>query len=122
MPKTDAAQVIRAFLDALEERDFTRVRSCLADHGFSYLSPLSEFSDANTFIADFSRLGAILEGLDRRHVFVDGPEACAIVTVKVRMSELRSVPFALWATVADGRIVRMQAFYDGREYDALFRE
>jgi hypothetical protein len=36
------------------------------------------------------------------------------------MSVLRSIPIVLWATTAGGRIARMQAFYDGREYDALF--
>jgi hypothetical protein len=120
MPETDAARVMHVFLDALAERDFVRARSCLSDCEFNYISPLSAFSDADAFITDFSRLGAILERLETRHIFVDGPEICAIITITVRMSVLRTIPLALWVTTAGGRIARMQAFYDGREYDALF--
>lgn len=120
MPGSDAARIMRDYLDAFAERDFARARRCLSDSQFCYVSPLSTFNSADTFITDISRLGAILERMDILRIFAEGPELCAILTITVRMSEPRTIPIALWATVVDGRIVRMQAFFDGRDYDSLF--
>ncbi len=36
--------------------------------------------------------------------------------------QLRSIPIVLWATIVDGRITWMKAYFDGREYDALFEK
>ncbi|MCC6302083.1 MAG: nuclear transport factor 2 family protein [Gammaproteobacteria bacterium] len=115
-----ASGVMREFLDALAGRDFPRARACLSDHRFVYSSPLSVFDDPDAFIADISRLGSILEKLETRHALASDAEVCAIVNFKVRMAELSSIDVVLWASVEDGRIVSMEAFFDGRKYDALF--
>lgn len=120
MSQADACSIMREFLDALAGRDFPRVRACLSDRRFVYSSPLSVFDDPDAFIADISRLGCILEKLETRRSFADGAEVCVIVNFKVRMAELSSIGVALWASVEDGRIVSLEAFFDGRKYDALF--
>ncbi|MGE0372037.1 MAG: nuclear transport factor 2 family protein [Gammaproteobacteria bacterium] len=120
MDQADASLVMLRFLDALVERDFSRARACLSDNGFVYSSPLSVFNDPDAFITDISRLGAILEKLETRRLFADGAEVCVIVNFKVRMAELSSIDVALWASVERDRITSMDAFFDGRKYDALF--
>ncbi len=120
MSQADASSILREFLDALAGRDFSRARACLSDHGFVYSSPLSVFSDPDAFIVDISRLGCILEKLETRRLFADGAEVCVIVNFEVRMAELSSIDVALWASIEDGRIITMKAFFDGRKYDALF--
>ena len=95
-------------------------RACLSERGFIYSSPLSVFNDPDAFIDDISRLGCILEKLQIRRTFADGAEACVMMNIKVRMAELSSIDVAIWASVQGGRIVAMEAFFDGRKYDDLF--
>ncbi|MBK9130048.1 MAG: nuclear transport factor 2 family protein [Gammaproteobacteria bacterium] len=120
MSQADASSILREFLDAQAGRDFTRARACLSERGFIYSSPLSVFNDPDAFIDDISRLGCILEKLQIRRTFADGAEACVMMNIKVRMAELSSIDVAMWASVQGGRIVSMEAFFDGRKYDALF--
>jgi len=110
------AQVVDAYFDAMADRDFDRLRTCLADTGFTHRSPLAAIRDADTYAAYVSRVGPVLEGLDRRRTFVDGDEVCAILDYRMRLSELMVVPVAIWFRVAGGRIRSIETFFDATEY------
>ena len=112
--------VVSAYLDAYAARDFGQARRYLSDHSFTYRGPLSTFTSADAFIADVSRIGAILERIERRKTFVDGNDVCSILTYKVRMDRLMVAPVVQLATVVDGKIVAMEAFFDASEYQRLF--
>ena len=51
MVESDAESIVTAYLDALEGRDFERLRSYLSDTGFSYRSPVSA-ADIERLIGD----------------------------------------------------------------------
>ncbi len=110
------AEVVDAYFDAMAARDFDRLRTCLADSGFSHRSPIAAIRDADTYAAYISRVGPVLEGLDRRRTFVDGDEVCAILDYRMRLSELMVVPVVIWFRVADGRICSIETFFDASEY------
>ena len=115
-PNATPAEVVDAYFAALAARDFDALRGCLTDGSFAHRSPIASIEDADTFAAYMSRVGPVLEGLERRRTFVDGDEVCAIVDYRVRISELMRAPVVSWFKVARGRIVAIETFFDATEY------
>lgn len=117
LPQTATpAEVVDAYFAAFAARDFDALRDCLSDGPFSHRSPIAAIDDADTFAAYMSRIGPVLEGLDRRRTFVDGDEVCAIVDYRIRISELMHASVVTWFRVAGGRIVAIETFFDATEY------
>lgn len=115
--------VFDAYLDAFAARDFDAVRATLADEGFVYRSPVTTHTDVDVFVADIvTRIGQILDGIDRRRIFVDGDEVCAILNFRIRINVVTDTPVVLWAKVERGRIVSLEAFFDATEYTQMFPE
>lgn len=120
MGESDAERIVAVYLDALEDRDFERLRSYLSDTGFSYRSPVSVADDADVFIIIISRIGPILESIERVRTFVDGNDVCNILKFRTTMESLKEVPVVQLTTVADGKIVAMEVFFDASEYNKMF--
>lgn len=120
MGESEAEKTVAAYLDALEDRDFERLRSYLSDSGFSYRSPVSEADDADTCIIIISRVGPILEGIERVRTFVDGNDVCSILKFHTTMEAIREIPVVQLTTVAAGKIVSMEVFFDASAYNRMF--
>jgi hypothetical protein len=120
MAESDAESIVTAYLDALEDRDFERLRTYLSDTGFSYRSPVSVADEADAFILIISRIGPILEGIERVRTFIDGNDVCSILKFRTTMEPLKEVPVVQLTTVADGKIVAMEVFFDASEYNKMF--
>ena len=116
-----AVEVVTAYLDAIATGDFARARACLADKDFSNRSPISTFDDADAFIADISRVGAILERMQLRKVFVDRDEVCVILNYVTHMQQRQVTPVVHWLRIADGKIAAIETFFDARVYEDLFQ-
>ena len=112
-------EVVNAFLDAFEARDFGRVRSFLSDHDFSYQSPIESFSNADDYIVTISRVGPILEKIERCKTFVDGNDVCSILKIHTTMDTLDATPVVELITVVDGKITLMEAIFDATEYNKM---
>jgi hypothetical protein len=110
------------YLDALESHDYERARGFLADEGFSYESPISSFSSADDFMQHMSLLGGIVQKIERLKVFVDGRDVCHILVFVTQLSDKASTKVVQWARVEDGRIRRIQSFYDTHWYREMFSE
>jgi limonene-1,2-epoxide hydrolase len=121
MPMTTQSpeKVVNAFLDAFEVRDFEQVRSLLSNDAFSYQSPIESFSNADDYIVTISRVGPILEGIERCKTFVDGNDVCCILKVRTTMDTLDATPVVELITVVDGKITSMQAIFDATEYNKM---
>lgn len=122
MAPTTPEAVFNAYLDAFAARDFERVRATLADGPFVYRSPVTTHTSADVFVLDISRVGQILDGIDCRRIFVDGDEVCAILDFRIRINVVTLTPVVLWAKIAGGRIVSLEAFFDATEYSQMFPE
>lgn len=118
--KYQAAEIVRAYFDAIANRDFQRVRSLLADNDFSTRSPISTFDNADAYVADISRIGPILENIEQRKIFVDGDDVCAILDYVTRMDRRLVSPVAHWFHLANGKIVSIESFFDARGYAEMF--
>ncbi len=114
--------IVTAFIDAIEARDFERARGYLSDTQFTYRSPISRVDDADTFITVISRIGPILERIDRRRTFIDGNDVCTILNFRTTMEAIKEVPVVQLATVVAGKIVSLEAFFDASEYNKMFAE
>lgn len=119
MSRQSPAATVAAFIDAIEARDFERARDYLSDTQFSYRSPVSMTDDADTFIALVSRIGPILERIERRRTFVDGGDVCSILHYRTTMESLKDVAVVQLATVAEGKIVSLEVFFDASEYNKM---
>ncbi len=120
MNETHPRDIVQAYLDAIEARDFARARTCLHDTTFSYLSPIAEFDDADTFIHDILRVGPILEGIERRHTFAEGNLVCSVLDFKTRMAQVETNTVVQLSTVSEGRISVIEAIFDASEYLKMF--
>jgi len=118
-PATPVA-VVNAYLDAFEDRDFERARQYLSDTDFHYHSPVSDADNADAFTINISRLGPILERIERRKVFTQGTEVCVIMHLITTMEHLKDVPVVQLTKVVDGRITDMEVFFDASEYNKMF--
>ncbi|MFL6712015.1 MAG: nuclear transport factor 2 family protein [Sulfurifustis sp.] len=118
--KNQAADIVHAYLDAIAARDFQRARSFLSDHDFSTRSPISTFDSADAYVADISRIGPILENIERRKIFVDGEDVCAILDYVTRMDQRQVSPVAHWFHLARGKITSIESFFDARGYAEMF--
>lgn len=122
MKNSSPEAVFDEYLDAFAARDFERMRATLSDDEFYYRSPVNNHTSADVFVLDISRVGQILDGIERRRIFVDGDEICAILTFKIRINVVTLYPVVLWAKIRAGRIVSLESFFDATEYTQMFPE
>ncbi|MCG5515872.1 MULTISPECIES: hypothetical protein [unclassified Ectothiorhodospira] len=117
-PQTLAWQYLRA----IEVHDYDAARSLLSDHGFFYKSPISQFSDADAFVGHMSLSGSILQRIEVRRTFVDGPDVCQFLVFHVQLSEKMAVDLVQWVhvDVGAGCIDRIEALFDAHPYRSLF--
>ncbi len=113
-------EVVNGYLDAFEARDFELARQYLSDTQFSYRSPVDTASNADAFIINSSRVGPILERIERCKTFVKDNEVCSILHLKTTMEYMKDVPMVQLATVVDGKITALELFFDASEYNKMF--
>ena len=118
-PETPA-EVVSAYLDAFEDRDFERARQYLSDTDFHYLSPVTRVNNADDFTIIISRIGPILERLERRRIFTKDDEVCVIMHIITAMEGMKDIPLVQLAKVVDGKITDMEVFFDASEYNKMF--
>lgn len=122
MDRLDPKQIVQAYLDAIAERDFERARRLLADECFSQRSPIASYDSADAYVADITRVGAILERIERRRMFVDGEDVCVVVNYVTRMDRRQVTPVVHWMRVEQGRISSIESFFDARGYDEMYAD
>lgn len=123
MIESTTEAVFSAFLDAFAARDFDGVRATLSDVKFNYRGPVDAHTSPDFFVVDIvGRIGQILDGIDRRHIFIDGNDACGILDFRIRINIVDITRVVLWAKVEQGKIVSLEAFFDATEYSEMFPE
>jgi hypothetical protein len=112
--------LVESYLAARAAHDHDAARRLLADEGFFFRSPVANFDSADALNEWASLSGGIVTGMDVRRVFVDGDEVCHILTYHYQLSDKDSIELVHWARVAEGRILRIEVFFDALRYRALF--
>jgi hypothetical protein len=113
-------EIVDAYLDAIASHDYEGARRYLADAGFTYESPIARFDSADAFM-EYSALNmGILQGVERVKTFVDGPDVCNFLVMRIQISDKQRVKLVNWSHVEQGRIRRMEVLFDARIYQVLF--
>jgi ketosteroid isomerase-like protein len=108
---TDAAAVAATYFDAWRARDFTRLRSVLADD-VDFAGPLARVKGADDCLRGLRGMAQIMTGLDVRKVFRDGPDVLSWFDLATSVAE--TVPVANWMHVQDGKITQIRVAFDAR--------
>lgn len=120
MAQAAPREIVEGYLRALSERDFERARGYLSSERFATRSPIAAFDDADRYVADVSRVGPILERIERRKLFADGGHVCAVVDFVTRMDRRYVSPVVYVMQVEDGKIVSIESFFDASGYAEMF--
>jgi len=112
-------EVVNALIDAFEARDFERARVFLSDETFFYQSPIESFTNADDFITSISRVGPILERIERCKTFVNGNDVCSVLKIHTTMDTQNAALVVQVTTVTDGKITAMEAVFDATEYNKM---
>lgn len=107
--------IVRRYFDELFSGRFrpSAAREWLADE-FTFHDPLMKADSADDYVA---KLRAVADELDLRgellQVVGEGEEICAIVSFE---GPAGPMPYAHWFTLREGKIARLQVFYDPRPF------
>jgi hypothetical protein len=110
----DTRQIVERYYAAWGNKDLPTVRSLLHDD-LSFHGPIDTFDNADDYLASIKQLFAIVQGVQTRKVFVDGPDACTIYDL-VTATPAGTAPVAEWITVKGDKIGTIRVFFDARPF------
>ena len=113
-------EIVTEFLDAVEQGNSQRAGRMLSSDQFSYRGPIDHFDNVEAFLDDLAKLSTILKRIERRRLFSDGNEVCAIVTYVTTIEEVANTRAAHWLKIENGLIVSIEGFLDARAYARMF--
>jgi hypothetical protein len=105
------SDIANVYFEAWQARDFTRLRSVLADD-VTFDGPLGRASNADECIAGLERMSQIITGIEIRKTFVDGPDV--LTWLDLHTTQAGSLPAVNWRHVEDGKIRWIRVTFDPR--------
>src|SRR5260370_16654077 len=100
---TDAAAAAATYFDAWKARDFTLLRSVLADD-VDFAGPLGRVKGRDDCLRGLQGMAQIMTGLDGRKVFRDGPDVLTWYDLATTFAD--TAPLPNWMHVEDAKIPR----------------
>ncbi len=101
-----------AYFSAWKARDFTTLRSILADE-VTFDGPLASLRGAPDVAVGLERLAGITSDIVIRKRFIDGPDVLTWFDLHTAIAPPAAV--ANWSHVEDGKITRIAVTFDPRE-------
>jgi len=101
--------VVLAYLDAFSKKDFARLDALVAPD-LTFVGPARSFTGARELRAALQRISAVHVRNDVKRVFSDGDEVCVIYDLVT--DAIGPVHTIEWIKVVDGRIARINLYYD----------
>jgi len=108
---TSAEAAAATYFDAWRARDFTRLRSVLADD-VDFAGPLAQVRGADDCLRGLQGMAQIMTGLEIRKMFRDGSDVLTWFDLSTSVAD--TVPVANWMHVEDGKITRIRVAFDPR--------
>ncbi len=107
----DPRNLAATYFDAWKAKDFSTLRSLLADD-VSFRGPLASLDDADACVEGLTGMSQILTDIVIHKVFVDGPDV--LTWFDLHTSVAPAIPTANWSHVDAGRITAIQVTFDAR--------
>jgi predicted dithiol-disulfide oxidoreductase (DUF899 family) len=118
MADADALGVVQQYKEAFGRGDVETARSLLADD-LHFAGPIDEFHRADDYVQSLAKLGQIVTGTDVKKVLADRNDVVTIYDLHTNTPAGTST-IAEWATVRDGKIAELRAYFDARPFAAMF--
>ena len=115
---SDAAEVVERYKQAFGSGDVQAARALLADD-LHFEGPIEEFHNADEYLKSLAKLAPIVAGTDVKKVLAEGDDVVTIYDLHTNTPAGTSA-IAEWATVKDGKIAELRAYFDARPFAALF--
>ena len=112
MTSDSAAATAATYFDAWRARDFTRLRTVLADD-VTFTGPMGQAQGLDECLRGLQGLAQIMTGLEVREVFTAGPDD-VLTWYDMITSVADPVPVANWMHVENSKITRIRVAFDPR--------
>ncbi|HET6149232.1 MAG TPA: nuclear transport factor 2 family protein [Polyangia bacterium] len=116
---SNAGSTLKAFYDAVLQRDMPRARTYLADD-MVFVGLFETYASADAYIATFTQLMSIVARLDVKVIIGEGDDAAIFMEMVTTAPAPASTLVAEWHRVKNGKIVRAMSAFDGRPFAAMF--
>jgi hypothetical protein len=108
---SDATAAAAIYFEAWQARDFTRLRSVLADE-VDFAGPFGQVTGAQGCQRGLEGMSQIMTGIEIRKVFAAGSDVLTWFDLATSVAD--PVPVANWMHVEDGKITRIRVAFDAR--------
>lgn len=112
----NARDIVEQFFSAFYRGDDQTARQYLADD-LSFSGPAATFSTADEYLKVSGHVGRMAKGVERRKVFVDGPDVCIFFDLVID-TPVRSMTIAEWYHVDSDRISSIRMIFDTGPFTA----
>lgn len=112
----DPKSIARAYLEALERKDYQAMRGLVHDD-LSFRGPMTAVSNANDFIKAVSMLESITDRVEIRKMIAEGGEVCALYDF-VTTVPIGTARMAECYTIEEGKIRAIELYFDPRPWMA----
>jgi ketosteroid isomerase-like protein len=113
----DATEIVGRYKQAFGSGDVQAARLLLADD-FHFKGPFEEFDNPDDYLQSLAKLAPIVKGVNVKKILADGDDVVTIYDLET--STVGTSPIAEWATVEDGKIAELRAYFDARPFAAMF--
>jgi hypothetical protein len=108
---TDAETTAATYFDAWKARDFTRLRSVLADD-VDFDGPLARVQGGDDCLKGLQGMAQIMTGLEVRKVFLDGADVLTWFDLATSVAD--TIPVANWMHIEHGKVTQIKVAFDAR--------
>jgi hypothetical protein len=112
---TDARTLAATYFEAWRAKDFTSLRSVLADNA-TFRGPLGSADDAETCMQGLQAMAQIITDIVVHKTFVDGDDV--LTWFDLHTSIAPPCATANWSHVENGKIAAIRVTFDARELAA----
>ncbi len=109
----DAKAVVRTFFAALKDKDFSTLRSVLADD-VTFLSPRGQAENADGFLQTIKGFSPIITDIIVHAMAVDGADV--LTWYELHTTIAPPTPVANWSHVEGDKIIRAKVTFDPRVF------
>lgn len=113
----NAKEIVERFHLAFGKGNYTAARELLHDN-LTFQGPLDTFNKADDYIEAIKQLGAIVQRIDVKKVFVDGSDVCVLYDM-VTNTPAGTAFIAEWFQVKDDKIAALRVVFDARPFASL---
>ena len=104
--------VVAQFIADIQAQRFGEAKTLLTAEGFEYVGPNMRFLSRDDMLNYQFGMAAIQKDLILRQLSADAEHVFAILDYQTHFEPIGDVRLAVWFTVRDGKINKVEAFYN----------